>query len=399
MNCIIILVGTELLNGATVDTNSVYMAEELNRYGIKVKYKLSVGDNIDEILEVFKFAQDRCDLVIVSGGLGPTDDDLTKAALSIFLDKKMIVEKEELDEIKEKFKKRKIIFLDKNIKEIEKPEGSFSIKNDVGMAPAIYTEKFALFPGVPRELKNMFPKFLKLIVDKKVDPIYIKDILVVGIPESIIEEKIKKYFVEKNIEYEFLLKDYGIVVRMQSSERYKKNIEQIKEKIYSEIAENIIGEDDDRIEKKIVELLEKKGYNISVAESCTGGLLSAKLIEVPGISKFLKEGIVSYSNEAKVERLKVPEEKIEKFGAVSKEIAKDMVKGLKTDVAISTTGIAGPDGGTKEKPVGLVYVGIKVRDKIFTYRFNFIGDREQIRNRAVLYSLFELFKVLKIETN
>lgn len=358
MRCTLILVGTELLNGATLDTNSVFMAEELNKVGIKIDFKLTVGDSLEKIEKALVFAKQTSDLVILSGGLGATDDDLTKEAIRKFLNKKFIIDDGELEELKEKFKKLNIQFLDKNHKEVEKPEGAISIKNDVGMAPAFYIDGIAAFPGVPRELYNMFPKFLKFYTEKfcvDLDPIYIKDIIVSGIPESILEEKIKEYFIDPNIEYEFLVKDYGIIVRMQTSNRHKITVEKIKEKIYNSIGKYILGEDKEKIEDKIFNILKKKNYSLSVAESCTGGMLSSTFVTIPGISEYFQEGIITYSNESKVSRLKVDKNLIEKYGAVSKEVAEKMVNGLTTDVGISTTGVAGPGGGTQEKPVGLVY--------------------------------------------
>lgn len=398
MGCTLILVGTELLNGATLDTNSLFIARELNKVGIKIDFKLAVGDSLEKIEKALRFAKQTSELVILSGGLGATDDDLTKEAIKKFLNKKLIVEKDEVEELKEKFKKRNIQFLDKNYKEVEKPEGAISIKNDVGMAPAFYIDGIAAFPGVPSELYNMFPKFLKFYTEKfctDLDPIFIKDIIVCGIPESILEERIKEYFIDPNIEYEFLVKDYGIIVRMQTSNRNKITVEKIKEKIYNSIGKYIIGEDTEKIEDKIFNILKKKNYSFSVAESCTGGMLSSTIIKIPGISKYFQEGMITYSNESKVSRLKVDKNLIEKYGAVSKEVAEEMVNGLITDIGISTTGIAGPEGGTQEKPVGLVYIGVKVKEKVTTFKFNFTGDREKIRRKAVLHSLFELYKILE----
>ncbi|WP_297598210.1 CinA family nicotinamide mononucleotide deamidase-related protein [uncultured Cetobacterium sp.] len=398
MRCSLILVGTELLNGGTADTNSLYMAEELNKYGMKIAYKLTVGDSLKDIMETLVFAKKNSELVIVSGGLGPTDDDLTKLAISKFLNKKLIVEKNELLDLKNKFETLNIKFLDKNHKEVEKPEGSISIKNGVGMAPAFFIDDIVAFPGVPKELYDMFPKFLEFYFNTKkinIDPIYIKDLIVIGIPESHLEEKIKQYFINPNIEYEFLVKDYGIIVRMQSTQSNKNTVEKIKEKIYNSIGENIFGEDKETLENKIINLLKNRNYTISVAESCTGGLLAAKFIEIPGVSEIFEEGIVSYSNFSKVKRLNIDKNTIDRYGAVSKEVAERMVLGLDTDIAISTTGIAGPTGGTEEKPVGLVYVGIRVKDKISTFKFNFKGDRSRIRQKAVLHSLFELYKILE----
>ncbi|MGL4946084.1 MAG: CinA family nicotinamide mononucleotide deamidase-related protein [Cetobacterium sp.] len=398
MKCTLIMVGTELLNGATVDTNSIFMAEELNKVGIKIDYKLTVGDSLEKITEALKFGKEKSELVILSGGLGATDDDLTKKAIGMFLNKKLIIEENELLELKNKFKKINIEFLEKNKKEVEKPEGAISIMNDVGMAPAFFIDGIAAFPGVPKELYNMFPKFLKYYTDKyceKLDAIYIKDLIISGIPESILEEKIKEFFIEPNIEYEFLVKDYGIIVRMQTFITLKNTVEKIKEKIYNSIGSYILYEDDEKIEEKVINLLKKKNYTFSIAESCTGGMLSSKIVGLPGVSEIFKEGLVTYSNESKIKRLNVDENIIKRYGAVSKEVAESMVAGLKTDIAISTTGIAGPGGGSESKPVGLVYIGIKVKEKIVSFRFNFIGDREKIRKKTVLHSLFELYKILE----
>ena len=398
MRCVLLMVGTELLNGATLDTNSIFMANELNKVGIKIDFKLTVGDSLEKILEAIKFAKEKSDLVILSGGLGATDDDLTKEAISKFLNKKMLVDEEELIEIKQKFKKLNIEFLKKNYKEVEKPEGAVSIKNDVGMAPAFFIDGIAAFPGVPKELYNMFPKFLKYYTNnycESIDPIYIKDIIVSGIPESILEEKIKEFFIDPNIEYEFLVKDYGIIVRMQTLESYKNTVEKIKEKIYNSIGKYIVTEDEEKIEEKVCNLLKSKNYTLAVAESCTGGMLASTIVGLSGVSEIFIEGLVTYSNESKINRLNVDKNIIERYGAVSKEVAEAMVFGLKAKVAISTTGIAGPNGGTLEKPVGLVYVGLKVKDKIKSFKFNFTGDRERIRRKAVLHSLFELYKMLE----
>lgn len=396
MECSLILVGTELLNGGMIDTNSLYMAQELNKYGVKIVRKFVVGDRENDLMKTLEFAKKTSDLIIMSGGLGPTEDDITKSVIAKFLDKKLIVNPEELEEIKEKFKKVNIEFLRKNHREVEKPEGAISIKNDVGMAPAIYIDGIAAFPGVPKELHNMFPKFLKYYFkEKNINPVYIKDIIVFGIAESIVEEKVKKFFVEPNIEYEFLIKNYGIIIRMQSTLSEKNKVEKIKEKIYNSIGDYIIGEDAKKIEENIIEILRKKKYMISVAESCSGGELASRFINVSGVSDVFFEGIVTYSNLSKEKRLNISKEKIEKYGAVSEIVAEEMVKGLKTNVGISITGLAGPTGGSLEKPVGLVYVGLKINDKIKSIKYNFTGDRNQIRLKAVNYSLFELYKILK----
>ena len=394
----IFLVGTELLNGATIDTNSIYIAEELNKYGIEIEFKMTVRDVMDEIVKALKYAKKNVDLVILTGGLGPTDDDITKEAMAKFLKKKLVIDEKEKKELLKKYKLYKNPNKT-NFKEVEKPEGAISFKNDVGMAPAVYVDGLAAFPGFPNELKNMFPKFLKYYVKENnlKSQIYIKDIITYGIGESVLETTVKDLFTEGDIFYEFLVKDYGTLIRLQTKIENKKNVVKIVKKLYNRISEFIIGEDDERIENTIFECLNsgEKTLTISTAESCTGGMIASKLIEVPGISENFIEGIVSYSNEAKIKRLKVKKETLEKYGAVSEEVAREMLAGLNTDIGISTTGIAGPGGGTKNKPVGLVYIGIKVKDEVKIFKRELKGDRNKIRQRAMMHALYNLLKILK----
>lgn len=393
----VILVGTELLNGGMLDTNSLYIAEELNKYGLEMKFKITVRDFRDEIYSAIDYCKKNVDLIIISGGLGPTLDDITKEVIAEYVKKPLVVDDDELEELKEKFERAGLKFKTLNVKEVEKPEGAVTFKNDVGMAPAVYIDDIVAFPGVPKELYNMLPKFLDWYVkEKKIldDEIYIKDLITYGIAESLLYEAVREFFTEEGIYYEFLVKDYGILIRLQSKMSNKNKVEKIVKKIYNKIGEFIFGEDNDRLEKKIVELLKKLNMNISTAESCTGGMLASKLIDVPGVSDVFYEGVVSYSNEAKINRLGVRKETLDRYGAVSEEVAKEMVMGLTTDVALSTTGIAGPDGGSEEKPVGLVYMGIRIKDKIYVEKRVFRGDRNKVRERTVSHTLFTLIKIL-----
>ncbi len=393
----VILVGTELLNGGTLDTNSLYIAEELNKYGMEIEFKITVRDFKEEIYRAIDYCKKYVNLIIMSGGLGPTLDDITKEVIADYVKKPLVVDKEELEELKDKFEKAGLKFKNLNIKEVEKPEGSVTFKNDVGMAPAVYIDDIVAFPGVPKELYNMLPKFLTWYTKEKKlldDEIYIKDLITYGMAESLLDEAVREFFTEEGIYYEFLVKDYGILIRLQSKMSNKNKVEKIVKKIYNRIGEFIFGEDNDRLEKKVVELLQKLNLSISTAESCTGGMLASKLIDVPGVSDIFYEGVVSYSNEAKQKRLNVKAETLEKYGAVSEEVAKEMVLGLHTDVVLSTTGIAGPGGGSDEKPVGLVYMGIRIKDKIYVEKRVFRGDRNKIRERTVSHTLFTLIKIL-----
>lgn len=393
----LILVGTELLNGGMLDTNSLYIAEELNKYGIEIEFKVTIRDFMDEIIKTIDYGKRNVDLIIMSGGLGPTIDDITKEAIAKYLNRPLIVEENELSELKEKFQKARLNFIDTNVKEVEKPKGAITFRNDAGMAPAVYIDGIAAFPGVPKELYDMLPKFLKWYSKENNignDGIYIRDILTFGLAESLLDQEIRDFFTEDGIYYEFLVKNYGTIVRLQSKESNKNKVEKIVEKIYNKIGNYVFGENADRLEKKAVELIKKLGMNISTAESCTGGMIASRLIDVPGVSEIFKEGIVSYSNNAKMKRLGVKKETLEKYGAVSEETAREMVIGLDSDIAIATTGIAGPDGGTPEKPVGLVYIGIRVKNDIYIEKRFFNGDRMKVRERAVSQSLFSLIKIL-----
>ncbi|MGO2117471.1 MAG: CinA family nicotinamide mononucleotide deamidase-related protein [Fusobacterium sp.] len=397
MKATLILVGTELLNGGMVDTNSIYMSEKLNSYGISMKYKIVVKDDIGEIKEAIEIAKKSSNLVILSGGLGPTIDDLTKAAVANYLGKKLIIDKNDLDMLKIKLKERNIDFLEENKKEVEKVEGATFFNNEVGMAPGMYVDGIACFPGVPRELYNLFPKFLKWYSNKmklNVNKIYRRDLLTYGIAESHLNKKLVPYFVKAGIDYEFLIKDYGTLIRLQYRESDKNLVEKIIKKIYNEIGSKIFSEGNIKLEEVILNKLKERNLSFSVAESCTGGMISSKIVGVSGASEVYKEGLATYSNSSKIRRLGVKKETLESYGAVSFETAKEMVEGLKTAVGISVTGIAGPNGGTLEKPVGLVYIGLKVNEDIEVMKQFFKGSREEIREKTVLCSLFYLNKLL-----
>jgi len=395
VNVTIILIGTELLSGMTLDTNSIFMAEELNKYGLEINHKLIVGDNIEDIVDAIRYGSLKSDLVILSGGLGPTMDDLTKLAISNFLNVKLVVDKIDYEELKKKYESHGLILEDKNLSEAEKPEGSITIPNDVGMCKGIYIGKIAAFPGVPRELYNIFPKFLKMLVKDREEKIFIKDILVLGVPESILETKVEHLFKYKNIHYEFLVKDYGIIIRLQTITKNKAQVEEVKEELYKILGKNIIGEDQERLETLIYKKLEEKNYKISLAESCTGGMITSKLVGIAGISSILYESIVCYSNESKEKRLGVNSEVLKKYGAVSEEVCNEMLEGLKTTAKIAVTGIAGPNGGTPEKPVGTVYIGVSVGKEKIINRYEFSGNRERVREKTMMRAMFDIFNILR----
>lgn len=397
MRAYLILVGSELLNGAMIDTNSIYMAEKLNEIGVEVVGKIFAHDKIEDIKKSISYAKENADLVILSGGLGPTIDDLTKEAIGEYLDKALVVDKLHKKEMERKFAERGIKVLTKNLKEVSVIEGSEVFYNEPGIAPAFFIENISAFPGVPMELKNMFPKYLTYIKEKfKLnEKLIVKDYIVWGIPESLLEEKIKDYFTDDRIFLEFLVKDYGIVVRMVTEEKNSTILNDLSLKLQEVLGDSILYEGYKPSEEVLVKKLLEKGLKISLGESCTGGMITEKIVSVSGASGTLVEGIVTYSNESKVERLRVKEETLNNYGAVSEETVKEMLEGLKTSVAIAVSGVAGPLGGTEEKPVGTVYIGIKLDNEFFINKYLLKGDRERIRIRACYTAINNLLQILE----
>jgi nicotinamide-nucleotide amidase len=397
MRAYLILVGSELLNGAMIDTNSIYMAEKLNEIGVEVVGKIFAHDKIEDIKKSISYAKENADLVILSGGLGPTIDDLTKEAIGEYLDKALVVDELHKKEMERKFAERGIKVLTKNLKEVSVIEGSEVFYNEPGIAPAFFIENISAFPGVPMELKNMFPKYLTYIKEKfKLnEKLIVKDYIVWGIPESLLEEKIKDYFTDDRIFLEFLVKDYGIVVRMVTEEKNSTILNDLSLKLQKILGDSILYEGYKPSEEVLVKKLLEKGLKISLGESCTGGMITEKIVSVSGASGTLVEGIVTYSNESKVERLRVKEETLNNYGAVSEETVKEMMEGLKTSVAIAVSGVAGPLGGTEEKPVGTVYIGIKLDNEFFINKYLLKGDRERIRIRACYTAINNLLQILE----
>jgi len=399
MNCYLILIGSELLNGMMVETNSLFMAEKLNKYGIEIVGKSVVGDKIDEIVKHIDFAKKSADFVFISGGLGPTIDDLTRDAVSKYTGRDLVYYEDEYKKIEKKFKKSGIDIPERNRRQAMLPKGSMVIENGSGSASAFYVDKIAVFPGVPYEMEDTFVNFLNyFVVENKIESkLYIKDILFWGIPESELEGKIIDLVEEvEGIFIEFLVKDYGVLLRLLFDREFESKAAKISELVYERVGEFIFGEDEDRIENLLLEELSKKKFDISVAESCSGGEVSAKLVSVPGVSTYFTEGLVTYSNSSKIERLGVKKITIEKYGAVSEEVVKEMLYGLKSDTGIAISGVAGPSGGTEEKPVGTVVIGSRVKKgfKIKTYYFR--GTRDRVRARATLTALNDLRKHLEM---
>lgn len=396
MNAGLILVGTELLNGMMVDTNSIYMASLLNEVGINIKYKLIVGDEKSDLIDSLNYLSEKVDLIILSGGLGPTIDDITKETIAAYLNINLVEDKYHLEQMINIFNKRNIPVFEKNRLEIMVPESSIIFRNDVGIAPAFYIDKIAAFPGVPVELKNQFPKFIDFIKNKfnLNNGILIKDIVISGIAESVLEEMINPY-IDNNLTIEFLVKDYGIIIRIIDKIDNKEKVLKVFNNIKNLLLDNIIGYNDFNPQEELVSLLKDKKLKLSVAESCTGGKISDIFVSMSGVSEIFIEGIVTYANSSKMNRLNVKEQTLINHGAVSEEVVKEMLKGLSTDCGIAVSGVAGPGGGTLEKPVGTVVIGVKYKDKYLVKRELIGGSRENIRVKSAFIGINRLLKMLK----
>lgn len=402
MKAEIIIIGDEILYGQTVDTNSAYMAERLNQLGVEVIYKTAVGDDVKKIVEAIHLAHRRVDLVISTGGLGPTSDDLTVKGIAKAFKKNLIFHPEISKKIEERFAARGIEMPKINQNQALLPQGAKALENQLGSAPGILIEEdkkiFIALPGVPKEMRNILENevmpYLKTKVGKS--KIVHRKIRTTGIIESKLYEKIQDLLKDlKDIKIAFLPGYQGVDLRLtanlKTSAKSKDVINQLEEKIKERIGEFIYGFDDQTLEEVVGNMLKEKGKTLSVAESCTGGLVAAKITNISGSSDYFERGVVSYSNQAKMEILGVPKDLLEKFGAVSPEVALAMAKGIrqisKTDLGLSVTGIAGPTGGTKEKPVGLIYIALADNNKAWVEKFMFGQDRMINRERTAQAAL------------
>ena len=398
----IICVGTELLSGNIVNSNAAFLARELTGLGINCSYQTVVGDERERILEALKIASKRADLLILSGGLGPTKDDLTKETVAEFAGKRLAEDARSRRLIQEHFDRRGIKPAENNWKQAMVPEGSRVFDNHNGTAPGIALEskncRIVMLPGPPEELQLMFREsVVPYLKEFSTGVILSQTVKTVGKPESLVEQEIRDLIDgQTNPAVATYAKDGEVHIRVtataesqkEANKRIKPVVKELKNRFSDEI---YTTEDDVTLEKAFADLLLDQDMTISCAESCTGGLLSAAMVNVPGISELFKSGLVTYSNKAKRKLLGVKKSTLQKYGAVSRQTAEEMVKGLladsKTDVGIAVTGIAGPDGGTKEKPVGLVYISCCVKGKVTVQECHFAGSREKIRRSSVTAAL------------
>jgi len=407
MKAEIMAVGTELLLGDILNTNAQYLSKQLAMLGIDVYYQTVVGDNKERLLNAFKLAFERADIVISTGGLGPTDDDLTKETGSEFFGLEMIEDEDAVKNVLNYYKGRKMP--ESNKKQWLIPKGSTVLFNHNGTAPGCLIDKngkiLIMLPGPPSETKPMFEEYVFPFLEKKSGFSIVSKVLhLSGIGESDAAEKIADIMKKsQNPTIAPYAKTNEMIFRVSSKSETEKEAKKIMEpvvsEIYNRLGEYIYGEDDCTLEEAVIKKLEEKNLTVASAESCTGGLIAGKLIDFPGASKVFIDGVVSYSNESKVKRLGVKQETLEKFGAVSEQVAREMAEGIiKTsgaDVGISSTGIAGPGGGTDDKPVGLIYIAVSINGETSIKKLNLKGSRNKVRNRAVTEALSLLLKLLK----
>lgn len=401
MKAEILAVGTEILLGDIVNTNAHYLSKRLADLGISVYHQSVVGDNEERLLKAYELAFERADIVIATGGLGPTKDDLTKEIGAQYFNKRLILHEESLNYIKSYFSKMNRPMSSGNEKQAYLPEGGIILKNDNGTAPGCIIEEnnqiLVMLPGPPREMAPMFENYVVPYFQKFSDGVLVSKVLrVAGLGESAMAEKVEDIMESQtNPTIAPYAKDNEAILRITSKGSTKEEAEALIVPVEKAIRErleiNVYGEGDTTLEAVVGEMLVKENLTIATAESCTGGLLAGTLINYPGISSVFLEGAITYSNEAKMKRLGVKEETLAAFGAVSEQTAAEMAEGIAkaagTDIGISVTGIAGPGGGTEEKPVGLVYVGLYLKEKVKVKKLNLSGDRQKIRQRTVVSAL------------
>jgi nicotinamide-nucleotide amidase len=401
MKAEILAVGTEILLGDIVNTNSHYISKRLADLGISVYYQTVVGDNEGRLYDAYKLAFERADIVIATGGLGPTKDDLTKEIGAKYFDKELVLHEESLDYIKNFFDRLNRPMSEGNRKQAIFPKGSIILANPNGTAPGCIIEEnnkiLIMMPGPPKEMAPMFEDSVVPYLQKFSDGVLVSKVLrVLGLGESAMAERVND-IIDNNTNPTVApyAKDNEAILRItakgKTTEEAKELILPIEQEIRNRIGDDIYAEGETTIDAVVGEMLVNRNLTIATAESCTGGLLAGTLINYPGISSVFMEGAITYSNEAKMKRLGVKEDTLEKYGAVSEETAREMAIGIAraacTDIGISVTGVAGPDGGTEEKPVGLVYIGLYIKGEVKVKRLRMFGDRQKVRNRTVVSTL------------
>lgn len=408
----VLAVGTELLMGQIANTNAQYISGRLPDAGVGVYYHSVVGDNPQRLKECLSLALRRSDVVLMTGGLGPTEDDLTKETVAGVLNRRLLLHEESLEKIKAFFVRFNREMTENNVKQAYLPENSIIVKNSNGTAPGCIIEDgdkvVVMLPGPPSEMKPMFEETVfPYFLEKSEHKLVSRYVRIFGIGESAVEDKLMDIVTrQSNPTIAPYAKEGEVTLRITA--RYDKASKEadligpVIEQIKSRLGHAVYSVDNENLEEVAARLLLKNGLTISIAESCTGGMVSSRLTDVPGISGCFNRGIVAYSNQAKIENLGVAPETIEKHGAVSSKTAVEMAGGIRrvsqSDIGLSVTGIAGPDGGTPEKPVGLVYIGLSGSKGTEFRELRLWGSRSRIRNVTCLHA-FDMIRRYVVESN
>ncbi len=402
MKAEILCIGTELLLGDTVNTNATYISQKLAKLGLDCFYHSVAGDNSQKIKSAIDVAVKRAELIIITGGLGPTDDDITMQSVAEYFNKELVFNEESYQKIEEFFSSRNREIPQKAKKQAYFPENAKVIANPAGTAPGIFWEienrHIIVLPGVPGELHKMWEDSVQNYLEKFSKYVLVKRFMkFFGIPEGTLGQEIKDLMESDNPTVAPLISegqpDIRIVAKAKTKQEAENLIKNMEKQILDRLGEFFWGYDEDTLEKAVGEILIRKNLTVAVAESCTGGLISSKLTDVPGSSSYTKLNFITYSNEAKIKTLKVSPDLIKGYGAVSEPVAREMAekarKISKTDIGLGITGIAGPAGGTSEKPVGLVYIGISAdnREEVHKININPAFTRKVIKCRASRYAL------------
>ena len=394
----LVTTGSELLLGQIVNTNAAYMARELNRMGIDVCFQTTVGDNRVRMKEVLVHALTRADLVITSGGLGPTRGDITKEVSAEVMGREMAQDEACVARLKEHFARIGREMTENNLRQAMIPEGAHIFVNHAGTAPGVAMERdgklLVNLPGPPSEMKDMFQRSLAPYLVEKYgisSIIYSRVLHTYGIGESMLETKIDDLILaQKNPTLALLVRPTGVIIRItakaESETAAEALIAPVENEIRARLGSLVYGADDEKMEEIVGRELKTRGLTVATAESCTGGLVASRLTDVAGSSEYVKGGIVSYTDEVKAKLLGVPREILAEHGAVSEPTARAMAESarrvLGADIAVSTTGLAGPGGGTENTPVGTVFIAAAGADGTVAEKHSFTGTRGQVKFRA-----------------
>jgi nicotinamide-nucleotide amidase len=403
MKAAIITIGDELLIGQTIDTNSAWIGAEMSRIGFDVTRKLSIHDIKQDILATLKESAGKSDVVLITGGLGPTSDDITKQTLCEFFNTRLIVNAEVLHMIEEMMKRRNFSMNENNRKQAEVPESCRVLMNTTGTAPGMWFEKdgtiYISMPGVPYEMKYIMTEHVipELKIRFTTQAIIHRNIMTYGAPEARLAELLTGFEAALPSEIKLAYLPAAGIIKLRltgtgaDSSQVNKKIEEQVNNLYSAIPDLIYGENEDSFEIVIGKLLKERGETISTAESCTGGKIAHMLTSVPGSSSYYRGSVIAYHNDIKSDLLKVPDSLLQKYGAVSTEVAEKMAEGvrelLKTDYSVATSGIAGPDGGSEAKPIGTVCIAVASGKGTISEKHVFGNDRMNNINRFAIAAL------------